>query len=114
MSEVEEVCDRVIFLDKGKIIADNTPEKLAQSIELVHIVLLISDGLKKTTEFCKRKKYFYKVDGRYLRVDMEEKNISQFLQELASISVIYDQISIDKPTLEDYFLQVVAQKKGKK
>ncbi len=114
MAEVEEVCDRVIFLNKGKIIADNTPERLAQSIELAHIDLLITDGLKRTIEFCKRKKYVYKEEWRYLRVDIAEKNISQFLQELANIGVIYDQISIDKPTLEDYFLQVVTRKKRKK
>ncbi|OGK30366.1 hypothetical protein A3F29_02895 [Candidatus Roizmanbacteria bacterium RIFCSPHIGHO2_12_FULL_33_9] len=113
MSEVEEVCDRVIFLNQGKIIADNTPEKLAQSIELTHIDLMITDGLKRTTEFCKRKKYVYKEEGRYLRVDIAEKNIHQFLQELANIGTIYDQISIDKPTLEDYFLQVVTRKKRK-
>ncbi len=113
MAEVEEVCDRVIFLDKGKIIADNTPEKLAQSIELAHIDLLITDGLKRTVEFCKKNKYEYKEEGRYLRVDIAERNIAQFLQELANIGVAYDQISIDKPTLEDYFLQVVSRRKKK-
>ena len=113
MAEVEEVCDRVIFLDKGKIIADNTPEKLAQSIELAHIDLLIADGLKRTVEFCKENKYEYKEEGRYLRVDIAERNIAQFLQELANIGVAYDQISIDKPTLEDYFLQVVSRRKTK-
>src|SRR5438105_5019190 len=29
MAEIEEICDRVIFINKGKIIADDTPENLA-------------------------------------------------------------------------------------
>lgn len=32
MAEVEQVCDRVIFINHGKIIADDTPAKLAKSI----------------------------------------------------------------------------------
>src|SRR3989339_104612 len=36
MAEVEEVCDRVILINNGKIIADNTPDKLAKTIEICH------------------------------------------------------------------------------
>lgn len=114
MAEVEEVCDRVVFLDKGKILADDTPEKLAQTIEVAHIDLLVTDGLKRTTEFCEQNGFDYKQEGRYLRVDIEEKKIAQFLQKLADIGVSYSQISIDKPTLEDYFLQVVGKTKKKR
>lgn len=113
MSEVEEVCDRVIFLDQGKIIANNTPEKLAKSIDLAHVDLFITDGLKRTMVFCKKNNYKYKESGRFLKVDISEDKIHHFLKELALVGVTYNQISIDKPTLEDYFLQVVKRKKRK-
>ncbi|MEX1052725.1 MAG: ABC transporter ATP-binding protein [Patescibacteria group bacterium] len=109
MAEVEEVCDRVIFLNKGKIIADNTPEKLAKSIKIAHVELFITDGLKRTLEFCKKSNYEYKESSRFLRVDIAEERIHIFLKELANIGVNYNQISIDKPSLEDYFLQVVSK-----
>ena len=41
MAEVEEMCDRVIFINKGKIIADDTPDNLARSIQIAHVELLI-------------------------------------------------------------------------
>ena len=112
MSEVEEVCDRVIFLDQGKIIANNTPEKLAKSIDLAHVDLFITDGLKRTIVFCKKNNFKYKESGRFLKVDISEDKIHHFLKELALVGVTYNQISIDKPTLEDYFLQVVKRKKN--
>ncbi len=107
MAEVEEVCDRVIFINKGKIIADNTPEKLAKTIEICHVELNIPDGLKRTIEICQNQKVVYKLAGRNIVVDLKEKEIPEFLRSLMDKGVNYDQISIDKPTLEDYFLQTI-------
>ncbi|MBI5127017.1 ABC transporter ATP-binding protein [Candidatus Roizmanbacteria bacterium] len=110
MAEVEEVCDRVVFINHGKIIADDTPEKLAKTIEICHVVLNVPDGLKRTIEVCENKKVDYKLKGRGIVIDLKEKDIPVFLHELMDRGVVYDQISIDKPTLEDYFLQVAPKK----
>lgn len=110
MAEVEEVCDRVIFIDKGKIIADDTPDNLARSIEVSHIKLFIKDGLKRTVELCQKETISYKIEGRYIIVDLNERDIPEFLRGLMSQGVYYDEITIDKPTLEDYFLQVIGKK----
>ena len=104
MAEVEEVCDRVIFINHGKIIDDDTPQNLARKIETCHVELNVADGLKRTIEFCREQKINYKLEGRYIIVDLKEKEIPQFLQTLMEKGVSYDQIAIDKPTLEDYFL----------
>lgn len=42
MAEVTEVCDRVIFLKQGKIIAEDTPEKLAGDATLEEFFLQMS------------------------------------------------------------------------
>lgn len=107
MAEVEEVCDRVILINDGKIIADNTPDKLARTIEICHVELNIPDGLKRTIEICQNKKVVYKLEGRNIVIDLKEKEIPFFLRELMDKGVFYDQISIDKPTLNDYFLQAI-------
>ncbi len=110
MAEVEEVCDRVVFINHGKIIADDTPERLAKTIEICHVALNVPDGLKRAIEICQNKKVSYKLEGRSIVVDLKEKDIPVFLHELMDRGVVYDQISIDKPTLEDYFLQVAPKK----
>ena len=114
MAEVEEVCDRVIFINHGKIIADDTPENLARTIEISHVELLVKDGLKRTIEFCQVNNIIYRLDSRFIIVDLKEKEIPGFLRSLMDKGVFYDEISIEKPTLEDYFLQMTAKKNATK
>ncbi len=109
MSEVEEMCDRVIFINKGKVIANDTPDKLARSIQIAHIELLVRDGMKRTVEYCDKHKLTYKLQHRTIVIDVKEKHIAEFLRNLMDAGVMYDEISIEKPTLEDYFLQVAGK-----
>ncbi|MDH7476266.1 MAG: ABC transporter ATP-binding protein [Microgenomates group bacterium] len=111
MAEVEEICDRVIFINKGKIIADDTPENLARTIEISHLTLLVKDGLKRTIEECQKNQLLYRLEGRYIIVDLKERQIPNFLKTLIDRGVFYDEIAIDKPSLEDYFLEVAKRKK---
>lgn len=110
MAEVEEVCDRVIFINNGKLIADDTPDNLAKTIEISHVVLNVKDGLKRTIEICETAKKEYRLQGRNIVVDLKEKEIPEFLNTLMKKGVFYTEISIDKPTLEDYFLQTTQKK----
>ncbi len=57
MGEVEEVCDRVIFINHGKIIANDTPQALAKTIQICHISLLVTDGEEKLRSILQEKKY---------------------------------------------------------
>ncbi len=109
MSEVEEICDRVIFINHGKLIADDTPQNLARSIEVAHITLLAYNptGL---LSYCAQSNLPHHADGKYITVDVSEKSIAQFLQSLAETGIAYSEISIAKPSLEDYFLQTVQTK----
>lgn len=110
MAEVEEVCDRVLFIDQGKIVADDTPENLARSIKVAHLSLLIKNGLTLAMQYSDQQQLKYKIEGRYIRLDIDEQFIPDFLRGLMDRGVIYTEISIEKPTLEDYFLQVIQQK----
>lgn len=110
MAEVEEVCNRVIFLQKGKIIAEDTPENLAKRIEFCRINLMIIDGQKRTLSWCKEQNLNATAAGRYVSVQLKEKEISSFLSKLADIRVEYEEISIDKPTLEDFFISIAKNK----
>lgn len=111
MAEVEDVCNKVIFINKGKIIANDTPENLAKSIKTSHVELLINDGFEKAIELCKQKNVSYKIQGKYIIADVKEKSIPEFLRNLMDKKVYYDEISIQKPTLEDYFLHITSKTK---
>lgn len=111
MAEVTELCDRVIFLSKGKIIAKDTPEALAKKIGFCRVHLMMIDGQKRTLSWCNDQKIRASAEGRYVTVKLTEKGIASFLSKLGDLGVEYDEISVDKPTLEDFFLKITREGK---
>lgn len=112
MREVEEVCDRVIFIDQGKIVADDSPMMLAKTVEISHINFLVKDGLKRLEEYTTKNLLTIEKEGRYVTITINEKEIANFLKEITALGVVYEEISIETPDLEDYFLEKL--KKGEK
>jgi ABC-2 type transport system ATP-binding protein len=106
MNEVHQVCDRVIFLRKGKIVAKGKPEELAAKAKSTNLRLKVGDGLKRTKILARKMDLDYQVIERDIEIKIEEKRIAEFLSGLAKIGVDYYGIDIVKPTLEDYFIQL--------
>ncbi|MDO8269331.1 MAG: ABC transporter ATP-binding protein [Candidatus Levybacteria bacterium] len=104
MKEVEEICDRVIFINGGSIISNDTPINLAKKINMTQIELL-PENPKQLTDFCLVNKNKYTQTKKYVTISLEEHEIPKFLQQLAENKILYYEISINKPTLEDYFLK---------
>jgi len=106
MDEVTELCDRVLVLKNGAIIADNTPEQLARSIAKVRVHLTITSSLEQALEYFVAAHYTHTQHGVEVVVELDEHAIAKFLADLGKGDIEYSQISIDKPTLEDYFLSI--------
>ncbi|OGG34572.1 hypothetical protein A2363_04290 [Candidatus Gottesmanbacteria bacterium RIFOXYB1_FULL_47_11] len=106
MAEVEEVCDRVLFINHGKIVARDTPEELAKKVRKARVHLMMKDGAKRTMMFARKAGFSAAVEGRYVTISVDEQDIAYLLAGLADLEVDYREISIDKPTLEDYFVKM--------
>lgn len=111
MAEVEELCDRVIFLDKGRILAQDTPLGLAKKIRTSKVELLLGEDKEKAANLSGKMGWKTTFNGPYLQVELEEKEISKLLSVLGSENIQYEEISIDKPSLEDFFLKVARKDK---
>jgi ABC-2 type transport system ATP-binding protein len=109
MDEVSELCDRVLVLRKGTIIADDTPERLAASVASVRVKLIILDGMKRTVAHAQTQGMKYVVQDRVVAIETDESAIASLLSSLAHLGIVYSHISIEKPTLEDYFLHIAKQ-----
>lgn len=107
MAEVEELCDRVIFLSSGKIVVEDTPESLARKIKRCKVSFMIVDGQKRTVSLANKQGWQANWEGRYVTVTLKEDEIILLLKNLTKMGIEYREISIEKPTLEDYFLEVV-------
>lgn len=110
MEEVMEICDRTIFLKNGQIIADDVPKKLAASVSTYRVKLLIVDGFEKIVQLAQRDKLSFTTDHRWIEIQLEEENIPGFLNELGREDIVYTNIKIEEPSLEDYFLQIAKKK----
>lgn len=110
MEEVMEICDRTIFLKKGRIIANDKPANLAGSIGQFRVKLIITEGMERALSIVQRLGYPYTMEGKLLEVSMGEEPIPLFLKALNENSVVYASIKIDEPSLEDYFLHISRSK----
>lgn len=110
MAEVEEVCDRVLFINHGHIIAEDTPLELAKKVRQIKVNFMMKDGQKRTIAFAKKAGFPVTSEDRYVTVSVDESDIAYLLNGLAEKGVEYSQISIDKPTLEDYFIKMSGEK----
>ncbi len=106
MAEVEEVCDRVIFIDHGKIIAEDTPQAFARKVKKIKVRFLFESDIKNIDKICSNHKWKVTSEDRFHFIEVKEKEISQLLGIFAKENIEYSEISIDKPTLESYFLEV--------
>ena len=107
MSEVTQVCDRTLFLQKGKIIADDVPEKLARSVATSKLRLIVAKRMGDVEAMAKRQKLSYELDHHSIELKLDEKHIARFLSAIAREGIEYSGIEIIEPTLEDYFLKMV-------
>lgn len=105
MDEVSQICDSVLVLKKGTIIAHDAPERLAALAGLAHVELIVEQP-EAITAWCNNQNIPVKTHGALISVQLEEHKIAEFLVKLVQAGLSYNQISIDKPTLEDYFLHI--------
>lgn len=110
MSEVEEMCDRVMIMKSGKIIDRDTPENLAKKMRNSQVELLIKNDYGKAEKYFEENKFSYKTDRDRFIISVDEQRVAGFLQTLSSQNIRYEEIAINKPTLEDYFLEVLKEK----
>ncbi len=106
MDEVTKLCNRVLVLKKGAIIADNTPEQLAKSVSKVRVHLHISSSVEQAVRYFATLQIPCMQQGPELVVELDEHAISDFLTQLGEQKIAFSQISIDKPSLEDYFMSI--------
>ncbi|CAN5133561.1 ABC transporter ATP-binding protein [soil metagenome] len=114
MTEVEEICDRILFINNGKIVANDTPENLMKTIDRVNVRMVIDKKKDhKLFEFGRQKNVGVTNEGAEYFIELPEKELVELFSYLGKHEVHFHEISIDKPSLEDYFLLIASRNKNK-
>ena len=106
MNEVEELCDRVIFLHHGQIIKQGTPLELARQLPEYRLRLRFLDPKERMQRFLTSQMVEFRLDDGEANIILKEKQIPELLREANKLDFKIINIDIEKPRLEDVFLKI--------
>lgn len=114
MEEVELLCDRVIILDKGRILASGTCDELKS---LAHIeekvtvegINLKKEALEKIEKLKNIEQVLYGNDTLVITYKKGKNNLVDFIEYLKEKKISYNKIYSERPTLNDVFLELTGK-----
>ncbi len=114
MEEVELLCDRVIILDKGKILATGTTDELKElakieekiSIEVADIDVKYLDKIK---DFKNIDTVNYNGNILLITYKKGKNNLVEIMEYLKNNNIKYNKIFSERPTLNDVFLELTGK-----
>lgn len=114
MEEVEQLCNRIIIIDKGTIIASGTNEELKNLISTSEKITVEANDIKEEiiTEILQLEnveKAIY--DGNLLHVVYVggEHNLIKLIDFIKEKNIKYNKIFSELPTLNDVFLELTGK-----
>lgn len=111
MKEVHEVCDRVIFINHGKIIAENTPLGLLQKFKETRVRMRINTGSAQFEKYLHEKGFKSEWQKGKVIITLSEEKIPAVLYRVSELGIKYQDLEVIRPDLEDFFLSIA---KGEK
>jgi len=107
MDEVTRICDEVIFLDHGRIVAQDTPAELTRRIRNAQVCVTFAGPPQAVITALQGHFSDVKLEGgNMVVVTTEQQRIPRAIFEIGNAGVQVLDIDIRKPTLEDVFLQI--------
>ncbi len=111
MFEAEIVCDRILLINKGKIVAEGTPDQLKSLLPQLRTINMLLKGDRGVEEVVKsmgltryEAKYEDSIVNLKLNVDKPEEILGELIRKLVGAGYEVITLKIEEPTLEDVFL----------
>ena len=114
MEEIEQICSRILIMDKGKEVASGTSEELKGRIKntenvIVDIKKLPSEHLEKIKKLNHVYEAQYMSDKLTIKCSGGKHNITHVIEYLSDNNLNYDRIYSELPTLNDVFLEITGK-----
>ena len=114
MEEVEILCDRVIILDKGKIIASGTTDELKALANIEEKVTIEVNELdqkiiEEILNFKNAQNVVYSNNNLVITYKRGKNNLVELMDYLKNKKVKYNKIFSERPTLNDVFLELTGK-----
>lgn len=114
MEEAEILCDRIIILDKGKILASGTTEELKELANIEEKITVetkeISDRVLETLRSLKNvDKCSFNGTSLVIAYKKGKNNLGELIEFLKQKRIAYNKIFSERPTLNDVFLELTGK-----
>lgn len=114
MEEVELICDRVIILDKGKILASGTLDELKKLANIEEKVTIEIKDLKEKyineiLSFNNVDSVVYSNNNLIITYKKGKDNLAELIDYLKTKKIKYENIFSQRPTLNDVFLELTGK-----
>lgn len=114
MEEVEMICDRVIIIDKGKIIAEGTCDELKKLAKIEEKITIEVSNIKQEqlVEIENDKnveEITYENGVLFIVYDKGKNNLGRLIDYLKENKIKYLSIYSERPTLNDVFLELTGK-----
>lgn len=114
MDEVDFLCDDIVIIDKGKVIAEGTSNELKDMIQIGEKISFEANDL---TDEVKEKlrnmdhiiDFAYKDETCKMTFSKGEENLLSLVRILSENQVSYRSINVEKPSLNDVFLDLTGK-----
>lgn len=114
MEEVEQLCNRIVVMDKGKIIASGTKDELKNMISLgERITIELKEMNDSFIERLKTSKQIMNVEIEnntvHISYNTRDDNLSRLIDYVRENKVSYSSLFSERPTLNDVFLELTGK-----
>jgi ABC-2 type transport system ATP-binding protein len=115
MDEAEKLCNRIAFVDKGKLISLDTTDNLRKLIPAGDLIEIGTDSVnEEVLSVLRKNSMINSVEFRDRKLNISAKNGSKVLPAIVAIleqqSIWMNSISIRPPSLEDVFIYLTGKK----
>lgn len=115
MEEVTRICDEVIILNQGKIVAQDTPLQLTKMIDQAELKLTFDGDRMRIEKYLNEKKQKFSFLNKItVLIKTKESLIPKLIFGISSEDIFITDIEVKKPTLEDVFLSIARGNKNER
>lgn len=119
MAEIEELCDEIYIINKGKIICSGSPKEIVELSEINYKIYINVDKksyvnvLQKSKNFIEEKlESTLILNVNEITVNLKKEKIPLLIKTLIEYGVAIEEIRIDKPKLEDAIIRITENREG--
>ena len=114
MEEVEEICSRIIIIDKGKTIAAGSKEELKAGIMMkekieVEQVKLQEQQVQDIQDIANVFSVQYNANVLQVKFTEGKRNLANLLDYFTKENITYGKVYSQQPTLNDVFLEITGK-----